>query len=75
MSVFAPVEGQADDVKVYHLHTPFNPLESIDEQQGKPTPKNAKYTFFWLHPCSIPLKLSPTFDLCRTKRRERQSRP
>ncbi|XP_003964560.1 lITAF domain-containing protein [Takifugu rubripes] len=30
-----PVDGQADDVKIYHLHTPFNPLDSIDEHQGQ----------------------------------------
>lgn len=68
MSAFAPVDSQGDDVKVYHLHTPFNPLESIDEQQGKATHKNAKYTFIWLHPRSVPLKQPPTFDLNRTKR-------
>ncbi|CAG02703.1 unnamed protein product [Tetraodon nigroviridis] len=28
-----PVDGQ-DDVKVYHLHTPFNPLESSQDQQA-----------------------------------------
>ncbi|TNM97255.1 hypothetical protein fugu_015411 [Takifugu bimaculatus] len=26
---------RADDVKIYHLHTPFNPLDSIDEHQGQ----------------------------------------
>lgn len=44
-SVFVPVSGgQGDDVKVYHLHTPFNPLESSHGQQGKPTHKTTKYT-------------------------------
>lgn len=28
-----PVDGKGDDVKIYHLHTPFNPLESSHEQQ------------------------------------------
>lgn len=72
-SVFALVDGQVDDVKVYHLHTPFNPLESGDSQQGKPTHKKTKHTFFG---CFFEAFRPPlTFDLYSKSRRERKSRP
>lgn len=71
-SFFALVDGQVDDVKIYHLHTPFNPLDS-DSQEGKPTHKKTNTHLFG---CIFEAFCPPlTFDLCSESRRERKSRP
>lgn len=73
LSLFAAVDGKGDDVRVYHLHTPFNAQESNHEHKSKPTRKDNKIYILG----SVAEMLHPhlTFDLRSASSRECKSQP